>query len=50
MAYDLDEWHPSPVVVNQRVTGLVDAPSPANVDGLAGVLFQMGPLDSNPLP
>ena len=49
MADDLHQRDAGPVVVDQRVARLVDAPAPAHVGGLAGVLLQVGPHDAHPL-
>src|SRR6266542_3963122 len=46
---DLDERHAGPVVVDQRVLGLRDAPGRSHVGGLAGVLLHVHPSDADPM-
>ncbi len=50
LAHDLQQRHPGPVVVDQAVVGAVHpAASPADVRRLAGIFFEVGPLDADPL-
>ena len=44
-AHDLDQRHPGPVVVDERVRRVVDATTPTDMRRLAGVLFDVGPFD-----
>ena len=46
-AHDLHQGDAGPVVVYERVVGLVNAPAAAHVDGLAGVLFHVRALDAD---
>ena len=49
-ADDLEQRDARPVVVDQRVAGVVDpAPTP-DVGGLARVLLEVGPFDAHPAP
>ncbi len=45
--HDLDERHTGAVVVDQGVGGVVDSTTATDVGGLAGVLFDVGPLDTD---
>ncbi len=42
--------HPGPVVVDEAVAGVGDAPAAPDVGGLARVLLEVGPLDADPVP
>ena len=46
-AHDLDERHTGAVVVDQGVGGVVDSTTATDVGGLAGVLFDVGSLDTD---
>ena len=46
-AHDLDERHTGAVVVDQGVGGVVDSTTATDVGGLACVLFDVGPLDTD---
>ena len=47
---NFDEWNAGPVVVDQRVTGLVDPTSPTHMGAFARVLLEVGPLNTHPAP
>src|SRR5690606_23436601 len=46
--HDLEQRDAGAVVVDEAVAGLGDAPAAADVDRLAGVLLEVGPLDAHP--
>ena len=46
-AHDLNEWNASPVVVDQRVAGLVDPTATTHVRALASVLLEVCSLDAH---